>query len=235
MIKTITVTGADDSVIDINKMVEISKQYPKVEWGILVSRSNGGGARFPSLPWMEKLAKVHENNPGVLNLSSHICGGWVREIFREGKADIFDFLPMSMFKRVQFNFHGHQHALNIEAALNVLKEKFSAYELIFQFDGVNDGIIEVCNNSGLKAYPLFDLSGGAGILPTEWPIAKGYSGYAGGLSPENVTQELSRIRKACNGNTIWIDAETHLRSHMDQLFDMDKVLSFIKNIYSWTI
>jgi len=229
MIRFITATGADDSVQDIEEMLKISAEYPRVEWGILLSKNNTGAYRFPSLPWLQKLANKCRENPGALNLSAHICGSWVREMFLSGNAEIFNFVPMDIFKRVQFNFHAQSHMVNEGVALGILKAKFQPYELIFQFDGVNDNLINVCTDSGLKAYPLFDQSGGAGILPDSWPQAKGYSGYAGGLSPENVAYEIMQIRQACAGHDIWIDAETKLRSEGDSLFDLDKVRDYVKN------
>ncbi len=45
-IDKVTLTGADDSVRPA-ELVEISQQYPLVEWGILFSKSQQGTARFP--------------------------------------------------------------------------------------------------------------------------------------------------------------------------------------------
>jgi hypothetical protein len=229
MIKVITATGADDSVQDIDEMLKISTEYPQVEWGILLSKNNTGSHRFPSVPWLQSLATMQRNHPGVLNLSAHLCGRWVRDVFIEGKAEFFDVVPMDIFKRVQFNFHAQRHMVNDGIAVELLKSKFQPYEMIFQFDGVNDELIRVCTDAGLKAYPLFDQSGGAGILPDSWPQAKGYSGYAGGLSPENVAYEIMQMRQSCNGNDIWIDAETKLRTENDAVFDLDRVRDYIKN------
>ena len=69
----VTMTGADDS-INPNELIEISKKYPFVEWGILVSRNSQGSNRFPSLQWMDKL---HELNTVNLLLSCHLCGTYI--------------------------------------------------------------------------------------------------------------------------------------------------------------
>jgi hypothetical protein len=235
MIKTITVTGADDSVNDIESLYEIAAEYPAVEWGILLSKSSSGRPRFPSTRWINKLTDKYFENRGVLSLSAHLCGRWVRDIFLEGKSEVFNMIPMEIFKRIQFNFHSQKHLINTNVAIELLKTKFIGCDFIFQFDGVNDSLIEICRKSGIRAYPLFDQSGGAGIIPNDWPQASGYSGYAGGLSPDNVEHELTRIQEARNGNVIWIDAETKLRSEDDTLFDLDKVERFLKNAHPWTI
>ena len=80
------------------------------------------------------------------------------------------------------------------------------------------------------AVPLFDLSGGAGILPESWPKAKGeYCGYAGGLSPENLEEQLEKIKCVVDEDQkIWIDVETHVRSSDDKQFDLDKVRKFLE-------
>jgi phosphoribosylanthranilate isomerase len=235
MIKTITVTGADDSVKDIEDLFDTTAEYPLVEWGILLSKSSMGRPRFPSYIWLNRLADACFRNPNRLNLSAHICGRWVREMFFEGKTEIFDLLPMHMFKRIQFNFHAREHKVNKEAFKELLRTKLQNYELIFQFDGVNDKLIAYPILYGIKAYCLYDKSGGAGIVPKEWPRATRYSGYAGGLSPENVVKELERINKARNGHPVWIDAETKLRSEDDKVFQLDKVKEFLKQAYPWII
>jgi hypothetical protein len=235
MIKTITVTGADDSVEDIERLYEIAAEYPAVEWGILLSKNNMGECRFPSLKWINNLAEMCFKNPNVFNLSAHLCGRWVRDIFLEGKSEVFSVIPMEIFKRVQFNFHAQKHMLNTDAAVDLLRTKFLGCELIFQFDGVNDTLMRICCDSGIRAYPLFDQSGGAGIIPDSWPFATGYSGYAGGLSPDNVEYELMRIQEVRGGSAIWIDAETKLRSEDDTVFDLGKVEQFLKKAYPWTL
>jgi len=232
-VKHVTATGADDSVDGIEELFSISEQFPQVEWGILVSRNNAGCPRFPSMNWLQELSDAVRRYPNKLNLSVHLCGTWVRQIFLEGKADVFDYVPMDIFKRVQFNFHAQHHHVDKEAAVAFLKEKFSQYELIFQCDGVNDALINLCTEAGLVAYPLYDQSGGAGIIPDSWPTATGYSGYAGGLSPANVVYELLRIEEARNGYEVWVDAETKLRCDNDRVFDLDLVSEYVRKTYQF--
>ena len=47
----VTVTGADDSV-DVDGLIDLSKEFPFVEFGILLSKSSAGSARFPSGLWL---------------------------------------------------------------------------------------------------------------------------------------------------------------------------------------
>lgn len=83
------------------------------------------------------------------------------------------------------------------------------------------------------AVPLFDISGGAGILPDAWPTAhtyrmsigqEGYFGYAGGIGPENIAEQLPKIARAAWPFPYWIDMETRVRSEGDRVFDPLKVV-----------
>jgi phosphoribosylanthranilate isomerase len=102
-------------------------------------------------------------------------------------------------------------------------------------DDVNNDILDVAKEAGVNAAPLFDLSGGAGVLPENWPVANGYCGYAGGLSPENVQGQLELIEQVAGDGPIWIDVETHVRSEDDKIFDLDKVRAFIENVLPWVM
>jgi len=98
-------------------------------------------------------------------------------------------------------------------------------EFIFQFDDVNNGIIESVSKSGVNCSALFDTSGGAGILPNEWPepLQNIKCGYAGGISPENIEAQIKLIESKVGETKIWIDMETHIRSNNDYQFDLNKV------------
>ena len=128
-----------------------------------------------------------------------------------------------LFQRVQLNFHGQYHKADRERFLQALHKH--DHEYIFQHDGVNDALIEgFASDSMARIHPLFDRSGGAGIVPGEWPRPMGkYSGYAGGLGPDNLVDELKRIEVVSDGHRIWIDMETKVRSEGDFQFDLTKV------------
>lgn len=219
----VTVTGADDS-IEPEALIPLTMKYPWVEWGILFSGSRQGGPRYPSDAWISKLATLSNSLP---NLCAHLCGKWVRDLVLEGEATWwakYDPIPC-IFNRVQLNFHGQFHKA---CARFPKKLKGFDHDFILQHDGVNDETI-LKLGADLRVAPLFDRSGGAGVLPAQWPrpIWK-YQGYAGGLSPENVEDELHRILDAAGDSRIWIDVETRVRSEDDALFDLQKVEVFLK-------
>jgi hypothetical protein len=225
LIKTVTVTGADDSN-NVADLVEIQKRFPFVEWGILVSGSSQGGNRFPTEEWMRGLLP-HKDE---LTLSGHICGKWVRDLCK-GENSLYVDMPFfdGLFSRYQLNFHAYHHRIEDNESFVSTIASLHASQIIFQFDDVNNGLLTSALYGGVDAVPLFDTSGGAGVLPQEWPEATSwYTGYAGGLSPENLAEQMELILEKCGEGPIWIDAETWLRSDGDQTFDLDKVVAFLE-------
>lgn len=226
-IKQVTVTGADDS-IPTTSLVGIHQVYPFVEFGILCSKNNTGSPRFPSQQWIEELRgiKVYP-----MQLSMHLCGSWVRSlcfgdglIFKDWISAYFD-----MFNRIQLNFHAQPHRIGTGYRFIGALKGLNSLPIIFQLDGENNNLYKFACDNDIKAYPLFDLSGGAGILPEYYskPIGD-YCGYAGGLSPNNLKEQLDNLSQIIGKTPIWIDAETHLRSHNDSVFDIDKVVRFLE-------
>jgi hypothetical protein len=59
-------------------------------------------------------------------------------------------------------------------------------------------------------------------------------GYAGGLSPENVAQNLEKISQVVPKDyTTWIDAESKLMMPNSRTWDMNRVTNYVKNALAW--
>ncbi len=251
-IERVTFTGADNSVSP-EDLVHFQKDYPFVEWGILLSKANEGNRLFPDKKWLDDLVDVantlgsrliHGSRPLPM-LCGHLCGRWVRELlagnftYSEDRKSHFE-----LWHRMQLNFHGEDlRSFRGANWYNLFHLQNWNKQYIFQIDGVNDDIylttirqfpnpnataptfkggVQIINFP--SAVPLFDLSGGQGISPESWPkpIAP-YCGYAGGLGPDNLSDELKRIEDAVGDSTIWIDFESKVRSDNHKLFDLNKV------------
>lgn len=231
MLRMVTFTGADETT-DIRSMLELTREFPFIEWGILASSNESGhGGRYPQISWIKTLQRFALNNPGRLNLSLHLCGLWTRQ-FMLGFVNL-PFYISDGFQRVQLNFHAERircEPVRVQELMHSLGQTF-----IFQIDGSEgnlhmEGIIALNAEAWMAdVLPLFDVSGGSGILPTEWPRTKYYGpygskllhGYAGGLGPHNLEAELPKILAASGGCDIWIDMETHVRTN--DSFDLAKV------------
>jgi len=223
----VTITGADDST-DPKELQALSKEFPFVEWAILIGSSIR--PRFPSVEWIAKLIECRYEVNNEINLSLHVCGLPLRDI-RGGRSGLEKALgPMlCAFRRVQLNWHGdRQHEIvgeNVLSAFCHLGIGGWEPQLIFQLDGVNDDLWRPAARR-FACSGLFDRSHGAGVLPGEWPEASIdiACGWAGGLGPHNLAEEIPKIAaKALPVRDYWIDMETHVRSEDDSILDMAKV------------
>jgi hypothetical protein len=229
----VTITGADDKT-DPKELLKLSEKYPFVEWAILLS-ANNGRPRFPRPIWIESLAKTFVTSP--TSLSGHLCGRWVRDLIKGVNSFVGEesFISSGIFDRYQLNINGHaqedlEHPRPFMDALSSWNDIESIEGFIFQMNGINDSILQLAKKEGIKAHPLFDSSGGAGIEPESWPTAdpkETYSGYAGGLRPGKIGRQLVAIDKAAGKNRIWIDIETHVRTVSEHgekdILDLTKV------------
>jgi hypothetical protein len=237
----VTLTGADDSV-DPKELINLSKTYPEVEWGILFAGDGYGAPRFPSIAWIDKLLKLKQEASHKVNLCAHLCGQWIIDVFIYQKLHWDTMCPIvnpRAFKRIQLNTHG----ASLEGCdAPKFLSKYLCYQPIFQCDGTNDERIreEFVGKLHLGV-PLFDTSSGAGLTPEElgegWPISwpNVYCGYAGGLGPDNVVDQIKAIEPKAHGY-IWIDMETKIRTRykteegriIKDVFDLDKVRSVLE-------
>lgn len=232
ILKKVTLTGADDS-ISPSDLVHLSNKYPFVEWGVLVSRSSQGEVRYPSTKWRQSLFDTWKSHTS-LHLSCHICGAWMRHIC-DGNWSILKIFneTFDMFERLQFNFKNMIPEINEKMFFDGLdNDRLYFKQFIFQCAHFDEQLLQSAKDSEIDAVGLFDLSGGRGTLPTEWPTSNGYCGYAGGLSPINLKEQLTLIENKVD-HEIWIDAETHLRSENDSRFDLNKVEDFLKISSEW--
>ncbi len=243
-IKTVTITGADDNT-DIRAMIELSKKFPFVEWGLLFSPNpdRKGTARYPSIAWIKKLQRVLNLQMAIngekLNFCAHFCGGYMKEFLASGSmasalSDMCDINITRFFNRYQYNFNAQ--------SIVVCKEFWSHFgrmssPVIIQLNKNNKEvcetlIVEVGYNKNVQF--LHDASGGLGISPKEWgmPVENHFTGYAGGLTPDNLEEQLLKINEVAKDNEIWIDAETGLRT--DDKLDLDKVTKFLEIAKKYT-
>lgn len=226
MITKVTITGADDSIAPAD-LLPISQEFPFVEWGILCSYNSIGLNRFPSREWLDTLTYFKKADGAELKLSCHLCGKYVNTVLLGDVASVVESLTKetwSIFDRVQINTHGKSHSIS-SAMFSKLHDFYPEKEIIFQYDGKNDGVLPWAETYELNHSALFDLSHGVGKLPSQWPdLLPGIKcGYAGGLSPQNLREQIERIEEKAGNTEIWIDMETHVRSDDDRLFDLEKV------------
>lgn len=229
-IKLVTLTGADDSVHPANLAV-ISAVYPFAEWGILFSNGAAAKPRFPSEIWIRAFANAAQQHK--MKASAHLCQGYASDLLHNADFSWKRRHPhlYKTFQRVQLNFYGMDITPH-PRFLDVLKEEGQHKTFIFQLDGRCDHLFHQALSLGINVVGLYDHSAGHGVYPDTWPmavpLAHKASGYAGGLTPENIESELTRIHHVANGHDIWIDAESGLRNPENpKQFDVGRARQFV--------
>lgn len=209
MLDRVTITGADDKT-DIEAMMDLSAEFPFVEWGILCSLTRESGHRYPSRAWQERLLAYV--GPLYINLSMHVCGAWARNIFA-GTVDWRELPPVRQrAQRIQINgTPGHIATWDLGSRQCIVQHPRATD---FMYAGIQDGF---------NVAPLFDASGGDG--KSDWSawadIPLPYVGYAGGIGPDNIGDALTLI-DGIRSRPFWIDMEGRVRDEDDRL-DMHKV------------
>ena len=233
-INRVTITGADNNT-DIKEMLEISKQYPFVEWGILFSPKRIGEERYPDSDWLDKLSKKYSYD--AIRLSAHLCGGYTREMLL-GKSDLINPPDIKHFLalcgRMQLNFNAQKTTVD-ENKFFALVNCFIGGRIILQQNKSNKNICDEARKRNLKNISfLYDSSGGRGTIASQWkkPFDGFFTGYAGGLSPENLEEELKKIEEVAGDSEIWIDTESRVRTN--GVLDMDKVKQFLQIALKYT-
>ena len=222
-LERITITGLDCRT-DVFRLERIAKGFwPLVEFGILASPSQAGKAnRYPR---MDEI-KTWLGHSRLFKMAVHICGRFSRkpgEFFEAIGPDHSQF-----FERMQWNVApSHLKPAGIEAMIQMA----TALELtvIVQIrDEESEKLLKTLQESGVKAQPLFDASGGRGLpfetvqKPLDRPATGRWTGYAGGITPETVTGVLERLEAELpKEQPVWIDMETGVRT--DDWLDLDKV------------
>lgn len=193
-----TVTGADERT-DMERLAGID-----VEVGFLYSvrSSEAGSKRYPPWVWIE------ENAGKVDRAALHICGNPARRQLLAGELDVGN------FQRIQ---------INGDVSLRVIGQlchKYPHHHIIGQLTHSNRNLVK-------SPYPNFallvDESGGNGISPAKWEKAltdQCAVGYAGGLGPDNLYDELVKIHPLTERGW-WVDMEGKIRT--DEWFDLDLV------------
>ena len=224
-IERIVFTGIDENT-NLSELCKIQKEYPKVEFGVLISENhNENGPRYLSPE------KISELKGLGLNLAAHICGRLGREACRGNLGDTISFCngAFEVFQRIQINCPITPIEWKPdEEPFSLLKENIK--EVILQRTYPED----IPNIYDPRLSVLMDASGGRGIF-TDIPVVTGCAGkvgYAGGLNSDNVRGFIKTgLWNLPEEGTTWIDMESGIRT--DDLFDLDKVKKVLEVAYEF--
>ncbi len=222
-INKVTITGADDKV-DLGELVKLSAEFPFVEWGILFSQTKQGTQRFASPNFVRNVGNIE----GV-KLSAHFCGGFAKDVLEKADYSWIVLLP-SNFERVQLNYNfKHSAGYRMFPLYNFLMGR-NEKAVIFQYNKSNKEVLDNFATEDLppRAHFLYDSSGGNGkVIESISPsIGSQYTGYSGGITPDNIDDICRMITEDPEDVEVWIDLETGART--DNEFDLVKVRTILE-------
>ncbi len=227
----VTISGADNQA-KIEDLVQITSDYPFVEWGILLADHAEPRPQYPDAKWRGWLAA----RPMFRGrLSGHICGKWAREICM-GKFPTA--IKTSPFSRIQLNVVPYMEKIRDMAAVAACLSKEPEW-IIQVGPDVERGLTlaRQLRERGVRSSVLFDASGGQGIARTDWPAPPTDldCGFAGGLGPDTLADTLQALTEAVGDRTIWIDMQSRVRTLDGVKLDLTKVRTCLEIAKTWVV
>ena len=216
-LERVSISGIDESASQ-EELKEVHAEFPFVEWSLLI-HNGPPRPRYPSAAWRNRLLERSGEMSFVAHLEADLC----REVF---SGRIHPDLNLSAYKRVQFNFSRELDYFVKLAPISLHHlPKLNYIVQIPRLDDQNIGLAQRIQSQGLDVSILYDGSWGRGILPENWPApsAEFGTGMAGGLSPDNLEEQLAKISALPGPRPTWIDLETNVRDPISDTIDFERV------------
>ena len=231
---------------DIHDIVNLAKTSPRAEIAVQAHPSKMLRG-MPRNEWFRELVQYVICDKHDINLAVHVNREWCDEICRTGKMpgelreffDLYQSGRKPVIKRWQLNIPADTAKKTDFFALACLIGNNADRDFILQYNANTKHIAnQLFYHTPVMFSLLYDASGGRGISPNGWQDAlfpKIPQGYSGGLSPENVKANLSKISAALEypRDDIWIDAEGKLKT--DDKFDINRARQYILNAEKWLV
>ncbi|MBR2286573.1 MAG: hypothetical protein IJ866_03915 [Alphaproteobacteria bacterium] len=229
---------------DIHDIVKLGQMSSRVEIAVQAHPSKMSPG-MPRNEWFHDLLDYVMMDKYKIRLALHVNREWCDAICRTGQipkelTEFFDLhrngnIYNSVVKRWQLNIPAETVPyVNIPALSRFIDENPEKY-FILQYNPRTEKVVNELYKSGARFSVLYDASGGRGISPDAWrapvfPILS--QGYSGGMSPENVSENLGKISNVVTDNrSVWIDAEGKLK--VDDKFNIVRARQYIENAENW--
>lgn len=251
-LKYITVSDPRNH-INYNELVDLWFLDKRVEIAVQMNpeKTKPGSERYE---WTRGLIEFLKNKRDWRNFALHINGSWCQDIFNgnippELKSLFYASKPNGsspIVGRIQLNFpKGKTIDFNPYKLKSVI-DSFTTQDFIIQYNADTRGMVDMLDKTGAKFQLLFDDSRGLGIPAGTWcePVYpdRHLQGYAGGLTPETVAENLDKIAQVAGKHPTWTDVEGGIQLPTDEfkpdgkqikLFNSARAAQYIQNTLSW--
>lgn len=207
MLSLCTFTGVDGKT-DLNRIIKLHEKYQFLEFGVLYTNSpDDKDERYMSPSIAERVVE-YLSWSGVYT-ALHICGRAVDD-FLSGENNVLS--AASKARRIQLNFKADKCEFS-PAAINKIIMARSPTKIITQHFPSNFSLYQDITAENHQI--LHDLSAGRGIATEFWqkPFPDKPTGYAGGLGPNNIANEIGKISTISGDQNCWIDMESGVRKN----------------------
>lgn len=233
--------GANE-LLNVENVVDFLESNPQVEIGIGVSRERCS-VGMPRFSWILDLQSRLSPEKGMSRIAFHVNGNWSKEIVENGT------LPEELFYllwrnkgivRIQLNVIGSGHTFDnisvkpLADLITELSEK-QIGRFIIPANKESFAFIKKLQTLTDEFDVLYDASFGFGKKAEKYLslFPQQLQGYAGGLSGDNIQEELLKIDKAQTAPTqIWVDAEGRLKNDNVNTLDLNKAKRFADNAFA---
>ena len=243
-LKFITCSGTNETT-PIPELLQLLSEFPRAEIGVQVSNKKGAFGT-PRYDWIHALWRECSERKRVINAALHVNLQWVEKFGQAVIApELDEFLKLNninglpFFQRVQLNFKIGREAAPDEDKLSVAIRHYSRQHFILSYNESNKRLIHEMYVRAIDFDCLYDESFGAGIVPAERkaPVyIDVLQGYAGGINPDNVAEELNKIivtdPKGYCLKGFYIDAHKGLEDENTH-FDLNKCRTYLTRTESW--
>lgn len=232
------------SDIPVQSMINFAMKYPLVEFGVQAHPGPMSYGHSRNI-WFNKFVELSKNMNVQPNIALHInyqwcdsmCDGVVPEQLSNWLNMVNVHSGKNVVQRIQLNIGDGTRCFDAQKIADLIK-KFPNQKFIFPWNNITAKSIDALKQTDAKFLLLFDGSYGAGICPTKWtgPVYNDVpNGYAGGLGPKNVAENLDKINDILPSDyQTWIDAEGKLRDrYTTGAFSLDLAEKYVKNAMCW--
>lgn len=257
----LSLSGVDDSVSP-RTLCDISQEFSFVEWGVnFRAEKQGKEARYASLTWLRQLQEEIDQRQQTgkfapIHFAAHLGGEYCVDVLKGDTSLVRTLWEDYGFLRIHL-CPTRAHGVNSSQLKKYLASLKSVIVALPQVEFV----LLVCKETRALAFHLMNdcqpnlaffyhadevvptgpppKAGAAATLPKRPPPCPHpgiHCGYGGGLTVENLTDELRRIAQVvnCTRRPIWVDLEAGLRSSTGpgrpDEFDLGKAWACIRTV-----
>lgn len=223
-----------DTQTDFAELEKISNAFAGlgfVEWSVLYSdsKSTGNYTRYPSYDFCKDFLDRSAKTTYV-HSSLHLCGS-VIERYLNKEQDVMELCQNAQRIQLNLNIKDYPDHLKLTERLQSVLKQYS-HSIILQQNKTKEKFMQVfLENNTFPINILHDGSGGFGreITQTVPPDEKYFTGYAGGIKPENVVKIVNLIENNNpNNKKYYIDMESGVRT--DNIFSLEKCGQVLDNL-----